>query len=133
MKTLSTALVLLIVLGAASIETTAQTKVTVKFRPGTSSGTYTGTVRGRRYIDYTMYANGGQTLSVTLTRRSGEPPYFNVLPGGSEVAIADDAREATEWTGTLSDSGTYVVRVYIAKAGRLANRTSNYRITFKIE
>lgn len=132
MRILKISLGLFLVLGVSVIEADAQAKVTVRFKTGTNSGAYNGSVGGSNYTDYILKASEGQTLSVTLTKRSGEPPYFNVLHAGSEVAIADDAREANSWTGRLPKSGTYAVRVYIAKAGRLANRTANYRITFKI-
>ena len=110
----------------------AQSVVNVKFAKGKTSATYNGTIKGGRYVDYKLNASEGQTMTVALTRRSGEPPYFNVLKGGSEVAIADDAREVTKWSGQLSSSDTYVIRVYVAKAARLAGRTSNFRLTVSV-
>lgn len=110
-----------------------QSTVTVRFARGSSSGAYTGSIRGDRYIDYLVSARVNQRMTVRRTRRSGEPPYFNVLKKGSEVAIADDARETTEWTGDLPSDGTYTIRVYMAKAGRLAGRTSNFRISIAVD
>ena len=110
----------------------AQTIVNVKFAKGKSSGIYNGRIKGDKYLDYSLKVSEGQTLTVTLTRRSGEPPYFNVLKSGSEVAIADDAREVTKWSGQLSSSDTYVIRVYVAKAARLAGRTSTFRLTVSV-
>ena len=106
----------------------AQSTVNVRFRAGTSSATYNGTVRGDGYVDYALSASGGQTMSVTLTRTSGADVYFNVLRKGSEVAIADDAREVTSWSGTLDSTDTYVVRVYMPKSSRLAKRTAGFRV-----
>jgi hypothetical protein len=117
----------------ASVEINAQAKVNVQFKPGSYIGFYNGSVRGDRYIDYVMRAKGGQTLRVQMQKRSGAPAYFNVLRPGSEVAIADDAREAQSWTGVLPEDGSYVVRVYLAKADRLANRTGAYKVGFSIE
>ncbi|MCB1024488.1 MAG: MliC family protein [Acidobacteria bacterium] len=110
----------------------AQSAVNVRFKAGSTSQTYNGSIKGERYIDYLLSARKGQKMTVKLARRSGEYPYFNVLMKGSEVAIADDAREVDEWTGILPKNGTYAIRVYMAKAGRLAKRTSNFRITFGI-
>ena len=121
----------LLISGAAPLK--AQTKVTVRFKAGTSSGTYNGSLRGNRYVDYVLKATEGQNLTVRLTRRTGETPYFNILRVADGEAIADDAREATEWTGNLPETREYIVRVYVAKAARLANRSSAYRIAFKIE
>lgn len=129
---LSRFLLSMCLLGLSPLAVRAQLTVNVKFARGRSAATYNGTIKGDRYVDYRIDAKEGQTMSVKLTRRSGEPPYFNVLKSGSEVAIADDAREVTEWTGQLPSSDTYVVRVYVAKAARLAGRTSNFRMTVSI-
>ena len=119
-----------VLLFASSVS--AQTMINVKFPRGKSSVIYNGTIKGRRYVDYAVKAAEGQTMKVTLTRRRGEPPYFNVITKDSEVAIADDAREVTEWTGQLSAANTYVVRVYVGKAARLAGRTSYFRLAIEL-
>lgn len=110
----------------------AQTIVNVRFAEGKDAATYTGTIKGRRYVDYAVKVSEGQTMTVKLERRRGEFPYFNVITKSSEVAIADDAREVSDWSGTLSAADTYVVRVYVAKAARLAGRSSNYRLTISL-
>jgi len=113
-------------------EASAQSRVNVSFRRGATQATYNGTVRGAGYVDYLVRASVGQTMAVKLTKRSGDFPYFNILLNGSEEAIADNAREVTEWKGELPSTGVYSVRVYMAKAGRLAGRTSNFRIAFSV-
>jgi hypothetical protein len=120
-------------MGIFSTTTSAQTKVDVRFKPGSTMGFYNGSIRGERYIDYQVRAKGGQTLRVQLTPRSGAPTYFNVIRPGSDVAIADDAREVTSWKGVLPEDGIYVVRVYMAKADRLARRAANFKIGFSAE
>jgi membrane-bound inhibitor of C-type lysozyme len=116
-----------------SVIVSGQSTVNVRFRPGANSATLTGSIKGRRYIDYLVRARADQRMTVKLERRSGEPAYFNVVKQGGEVAIADDAIEVTEWTGDLPSDGTYAIRVYMGKAGRLAGRTSNFRISFTID
>ena len=133
MKKLSIILGIMMILGVGAMSTSAQSKVNVRFSPGKTIGYYNGSVKGAKYIDYVMRAKGGQTLRVVLTKRSGSPTYFNVLRSGSEVAIADDARESQSWKGELPEDGDYVVRVYLAKADRLANRTGAYKVGFSIE
>lgn len=128
---------ILIVIGIVAFvsmgEASAQSKVNVSFRRGATVGTYNGSIRGDRYVDYLLRGNAGQTMTVKLIRRSGEYPYFNVLPDGSDVAIADNAREVTEWSGELPETGVFAIRVYMGKAGRLANRTANFRISISIK
>ncbi len=87
MKTFLIACTLLIAFFAFAPETEAQTKVNVRFARGKTTGSYNGSIRGQRYMDYVLRARAGQTLRVVLTKRSGAPVYFNVLPSGSEVAI----------------------------------------------
>lgn len=124
---------LMVIVGAGyTFSASAQSVVNVRFRAGATSATFTGAIRGRRYIDYAVAASGGQTMSVRLTRRTGEDVYFNVLRKGSEVAIADDAREVTNWSGELDSRDTYVVRVYLPKAARLGNRASTYRLVIGV-
>lgn len=128
---------ILLVIGLLTIasvyEASAQSKVPVSFRKGTTAGTYNGSVKGAGYVDYLVRANVGQTMTVNLSRRSGDYPYFNILLNGGEEAIADNAREVTEWKGELPSTGVYAIRVYMAKAGRLAGRTSNFRITISVK
>jgi len=128
-----TTFVFIAILVFSSTSVSAQSTVTVWFKDGATSASYNGSIKGSKYIDYRVSARAGQTMTVKLTGRSGEPPYFNVVKRGSDVAIADDARETTEWTGEIPENGAYVVRVLIAKAGRLANRTSNFRVTISID
>lgn len=133
MKKLSIILGLMMILEAAAIGTSGQSKVNVRFSPGKTIGFYNGSIRGAKYVDYMMRAKGGQTLRVVLTKRSGAPSYFNVLRPGSEVAIADDARQSQSWKGVLPEDGSYVVRVYMEKADRLNNKAANYKVGFSIE
>lgn len=132
MRTICIFCFIVVVFLAAVHETSAQSKVNVSFRQGAASGTYNGLVKGDGYVDYEVRANVSQTMSVKLTRRSGDSPYFNILLNGSEEAIAENARQVTSWKGELPSSGVYTIRVYMAKAGRLARRTSNFRITFTV-
>jgi membrane-bound inhibitor of C-type lysozyme len=114
-------------------EASAQSRVNVSFRRGATQGTYNGSVKGAGYVDYLVRADVSQSMTVKLTRRSGDYPYFNILLNGSEEAIADNAREVAEWTGELPSTGVYAIRVYMAKAGRLAGRTSNFRISISVK
>lgn len=133
MKKLSIVFGMMMIFAVAAIGTSAQSKVDVRFQKGKTIGYYNGSIRGEKYIDYVMRAKGGQTLRVVLTKRSGSPTYFNVLRPGSDVAIADDARESQSWKGELPVDGNYVVRVYLAKADRLANRAGAFKVGFSIE
>lgn len=133
MKKITLAFSIFFVLGFLAVQTSAQTKVNVRFKKGMTTGTYNGSIRGERYTDYVFRAKAGQTLRVVLTQRSGAPALFNVLQSGSDVAIDDDARQTTSYRGELPEDGSYVVRVYMEKGDRQNRRSASFRIAFSIE
>ncbi|OOV28686.1 hypothetical protein BXU11_01685 [Flavobacterium sp. LM5] len=84
----------------------------VSFPVGKSSTVIQGSITGDQTIDYTIGANQGQKLNVTLTDKSGGA-YFNVLPPGSQgEAVFIGQNEGNKCSITLNQSGTYKVRVY---------------------
>lgn len=125
-------ILVIIVSTVGAFSASAQSVVNVRFRSGAASATVNGAIRGARYIDYAVAASRGQKMSVKLTKRTGTDVYFNVLRKGSEVAISDDARETMSWNGELDSTDTYVVRVYLPKSARLANRASTYRLVIGV-
>jgi hypothetical protein len=101
----------------------------VKFKPGSSGGTYSNTLTGYDTVDFYVKAKGGQTMSVNLTSANSYL-YFVVLSGSGEGdAVADDAREVTDWSGPLPSDGTYVVRVYLVRAEA---RRNHRPVSFKV-
>jgi len=119
-----------LVLGVAVIllvgvtATIAQTKrIDVKFRKGTSSGTYSNTVTGYGSADFYVNAKGGQEMSAKLTSANKSLYFLVIRDPASPVAIADDARDAINWTGELPDDGTYIVRVFLVRAEARRNKT----------
>ena len=65
----------------------AQERIDIRFKPGATSTTINGTVRGDAYIDYIVNARGGQTMVVSLavTDTNGHgSAYFNILPAGKD-------------------------------------------------
>lgn len=121
-----TALFLLMI---SAIDSSAQNKkVNVNFKAGTTGGTYSNTVSGSNAVDYYIKAKAGQKLSVKLTS-ANTSLYFLVTKQGGVESIADDARDATEWSGELPTDDTYIVRVYLF---RNAARTNKRPVSFKV-
>jgi hypothetical protein len=97
----------------ASTVTFGQTKkVTVRFKQGSTGATYRNSVTGYGTVDFVLKANAGQTMSVKLTS-SNTALYFNVRKEGADEALSDSARDATDWSGQLTEAGQYVIRVYL--------------------
>jgi hypothetical protein len=117
------AAVAFVVLTFFAFDANAQTKkVNVRFKPGTSGGTYSNTVTGYGTVDFYLKAGAGQTMSVKLTSPSSFL-YFVVRKGtGDGDVLGDDVADLTEWSGELPEAGTYVVRVYLVRAEARRNR-----------
>lgn len=108
----------------------AQIAVTeVSFPRGASSTTVSGAIVGSQVRDYIVRASAGQTMTVRLTGK----PYFNVLePGSSDVAIYNGSMNGSSYSGVLSRSGPYKIRVYqmgAAKGGARSPFTLSISVT----
>lgn len=119
-----------IILLCATVSAAQSKRVDVKFRAGASSGTYANTVTGYGTTDFYVKALAGQQFSARLTS-SNRFLYFVVLKNAETVeAVSDDAREQTEWAGSLPEDGTYVVRVYLVRAEARRNKRP---VRFKLD
>lgn len=103
----------------------------VSFHAGASSTTVSGSIKGDEIIDYKLDAKAGQTMSVSMKTSSGAN-YFNVLPPGSDAAIANGSNLGNQWTGTLPVDGDYTVRVYLMRSAARRNETAKYTLTVGI-
>jgi len=111
----------------------AQERVDIRFKPGATSTTINGTVRGDEYIDYVVNARGGQTmvLSLAVTGTNGHgSAYFNILPagqdyGGPYTGSSDDDRRAQV---TVPHDGDWAIRVYLMGNDRDTGKTVGYSI-----
>ncbi len=104
----------------------------VSFKAGASSATLKGSIKGDKTIDYRLGAKAGQTMSVTLKTNNGAN-YFNVLPPGSDAAIAIGADTGNAWTGTLPVDGDYTVRVFLMRAAARRNEAATYTLAVGID
>ena len=103
----------------------------VAFKAGTSSATVKGTIKGDESVDYLLGARRGQTMTVTLTTSNGAN-YFNVLPPGSEAAIAIGSDTGNKWTGPLPADGDYRIRVYLMRSAARRNEQAAYTLSISI-
>ena len=107
-------------------------KEPIQFAAGSSSSTVSGSIKGYETVDYTLRAAAGQIMSVSL-ETSSLANYFNVLPpGSSDVAIYTGSTSGNEFSGTLSDTGDYTVRVYLMRSAARRDETANYTLNVGI-
>ncbi|WP_287147764.1 PPC domain-containing protein [Aeromonas sp.] len=91
----------------------------VQFKKGEFGAIIKGTIQGHETLDYTLTANKGQSMAVTLTGKSST--YFNILPPGSTgEAIFIGSSEGNNFQANLPAKGTYTIRVY--QNGRCRNQ-----------
>lgn len=103
----------------------------VSFKPGTSSATLRGSIKGYETVDYLLGARAGQTMSVTL-ETDNLASYFNVLPPGTEAAIAAGSQLGNKWSGELPADGEYTIRVYLMRSAARRNESAKYTLSVGI-
>jgi hypothetical protein len=120
-------------LGASAALTAAQAprQQRVSFKAGSSSATINGTISGYEAVDYLLGARAGQTMTVSL-KTTHRGTSFNVLPPGSEAAIAIGEIVGDTWSGTLPADGDYRVRVSMVRAAARRNEKATYTLTVGI-
>ena len=131
-RTLCAALVMLTLAASGVAAQSAIRQERVKFKPGTSSATIKGTLKGDHDVDYLLGAAAGQTMTVTLAA-SNTSAYFNVMPPGSQGdAIFVGSTSGNTFSAPLASSGDYTVRVYLMRNAARRNESSSYTVTFTI-
>ena len=110
--------------------------IPIKFKPGASSATVTGSVKGYAVNDYKFRASGGQTLKVKLTSKSTSV-FFNVLPAenqstGEALNIEPRPIQQTEWQGSLPKDGEYIIRVGMPRSEARRGKTFSYSLKVEI-
>ncbi len=113
----------------------------IYFATGSTSGTAGGRVVGSDRVLYSVKANAGQTLTITLTTPDDNAVFQLYEPGttvgrdsenllefhGQALHGAADGEDATRWSGRLAKSGTYLVVVGSTRGN------ARYSIDVKIE
>lgn len=96
---------------------------------GKTSTTVNSSVKGDQTIDYKVNAREGQELKVSM-KTNINSNYFNVLaPGSTDEAIYIGSTEGTnKFSGTVSTSGEYVIRVYLMRSSARSNTKANFTL-----
>lgn len=128
---LSVLLAILFALPAAA-QNRDQRIETVSFPAGSTGTTITDRIRGYEYVDYRIGANADQWMTVQLDTDNTQN-YFNVLaPGQSDVAFFIGSTRGNWFEGSLPESGTYTIRVYMMRAAARRDEVADYRLSISI-
>ena len=102
----------------------------VRFQSGHSSATLKGRIVGFDTKDYVVGAKAGQAMTLRLTS-SNPSTYFVIY---SINGRATDMNETTEWSENLSESGDYLVRVFMMRsAARRKGAVANFTLSISIK
>jgi hypothetical protein len=125
--------VFMLITVAIPLVTIAQiTTKKVAFPVGKSATVLQGKITGEQTIDYTIGANQGQKLNISLAN-ANSIVYFNVLPPGSSgEAIFIGQNEGNKCSITLAQSGTYKIRVYQMRSTARRGEVGNYSLSIAI-
>ena len=100
----------------------------IAFPKGKTETVIEGRIKGRGYVDHTLRASAGQTLSLQLNS-SHRAIYFNLLPpDSSDNAMAIGEQSGNRFDGLLPDDGVYTVRVFLIRAAARRNETGRYTL-----
>ena len=104
----------------------------VQFASGESQTTIKGSIKGYEIVDYVLGANTGQTMTVNMDT-DNLSSYFNILaPGETDVAYFVGSTAGNSYSGNLSQSGDYKVRVYMMRNAARRDEVANYSLDIAI-
>lgn len=112
----------------------------VRFAPGTTGTTIRGQVTGPEIVAYTLGAEAGQRMKISLTKNN-TAVYFNVYGPGSEpgdAALAAGARtgsympEVNRFDGVLPTSGEYTITVFLYRNAARRGEQADYTLDISI-
>jgi hypothetical protein len=120
------ALILLMAAGALAQERQER----IRFAPGATAATVTGSVTGYNDKQYVLGARTGQILSIDF-RPSKSVLYYNVLKDGE--LLRDGSIESNDkWSKALPKDGDYVIDVYLMRAEARYGTKATFKLTASI-
>jgi len=99
-----------------------------------SPKTFENRIVGYGSVNYPINALAGQTLDIVL-ESDNSFVFFNVRAPDADTALFAGAASASpdRWTGTLADSGTHIVTVFMMRNAARRNETGNFVIRLALD
>ena len=120
------------ILMTSSLAMAADQTTEVKFKPGATSATLKGSLKGYDTNSYLLGATAGQVLKVTLNP-ANRSCYVNVDAPDADEALFNGSIAGDDYSGTLTVDGDYKAMVYLMRNAARRNETCRYSITFEID
>ncbi|CAN7211612.1 hypothetical protein LJR219_000654 [Phenylobacterium sp. LjRoot219] len=106
----------------------APAAVDLRFPPGASSVTVTGTVRGHDARAYRLTLRRGQTLNARLTSRSRFLYLTITRPDGGVLFDGASSAAGNAFRGVTPASGPYRLQVYLVRAAARRGGVADYSL-----
>ena len=112
----------------------------VRFAPGTTGTVIEDRVTGRETVAYTVGAEAGQRLQISLIS-DNTATYFNVYapgygPGDMALAVGDmtgpNMPDINQFDGVLTTSGEYTITVYLFRNAARRDEQASYTLSIGI-
>jgi hypothetical protein len=126
LKLFATFAMLAFVLIFASLAQADETR-RITFAKGKSSATIDYAVLRDEVIKHPVRAGEGQRMTVRINATEDNAAFTITTPTGEFLAGAGEMDDATEWSGTLPESGDYVIEVGSTRGN------ADYRLTVSIK
>jgi len=103
----------------------------VRFSRGASSITLRGRIVGYGTKDYVISAKAGQVMKLHLSTTNSYTNFFIYSINGRQPDMPDITND---WSQKLSESGDYVIRVFMMRAGaRKKGAAADYTLSISIQ
>ena len=130
MKRVLTSLVSGLILLVAASTLAQELQERIRFAPGVTAATVSGSVAGYNDKQYVIGAKAGQILSIDF-RPSKSVLYYNVLKDGE--LLRDGSIESNDkWSKALPKDGDYVIDVYLMRAEARYGTKATFKLTASI-
>jgi hypothetical protein len=103
----------------------------VKFKPGESSTTVSGSFQGYDMTTYLLDAKQGQMISIRL-QADNTSCAFNLTAPGATEALFNGSIGGAEFAGALPANGTYSVMAYLMRNAARRGETCNFKLTLEV-
>lgn len=120
---------LVVLLAAPAIA--AKTTLVVKFKPGESSATVSGSIQGYDMTTYMLGAKKGQTMSIRFEPDNSSCAFNLIAPGATE-AMFNGSIDGVEFAGPLPADGTYSAMAYLMRNAARRSETCTFKLTFEV-
>jgi hypothetical protein len=117
-------------LASATYAQSGGERIRVRFAKGETSAVLKGRIVGYQYKEYLIDAKAGQTMTLKLTDPQSRVSFTIYTINGR---AAETMAPTEEWSGPLTESGEYAIRVAMPRAfARRRGARASYTLTVTI-